>query len=102
MSLLDDDAAAIDTILTTKHGRAVLKNIHSREDEIVSLDELAAALPADEAVDDRQRLTVRLHHDTLPKLDDAGAIHYDATDCRIESHDGELACRVVELLQGSS
>lgn len=99
---LPDDASAIGTVLATKHGRAVLENIHSREDEIVSLDELAAALRADEATDGRQQLTLRLHHATLPKLDDAGAIQYDAVDCRIESHDTELASRVVDLLQGST
>lgn len=99
MSILDDDSTALDTVLTTEHGIAVLEDVHTREADIVSLDELVASLHDEvEAFDGRNRLAVRLHHVTLPMLDEAGAIDYDAADHRVEPQDGELVSQVIELL----
>lgn len=99
MSTLDDAISELDTVLTTKHGPAVLKDVHDRDDDVVSLDELVASLHAKGEFDGRNRLAVRLHHVTLPKLEESGAIEYDAADHLVESRDGELVSLVVDLLQ---
>lgn len=100
MSILDDDTAEVDTVLRTTHGLAVLEDVHTREDTVVSLDDLVASLDVEtDAFDDRRRLAVRLHHVTLPTLDEAGVIDYDATDRLVESGDGELVDQVLDLLR---
>lgn len=99
MSIWDDYRDELRYVLTTRHGRAVLEDIHRREDDVVSLDELVVSLHADsETVDGRDQLAERLHHVTLPKLEEFGAIDYNATARRIESQDGELLAQVANRL----
>lgn len=58
--------------------RAVVEYFHATAAETASVEELARHLAAhSERFEDRERATVRLHHATLPKLADAGIVHYD-------------------------
>lgn len=100
MSILDDNTTEWDLVLTTSHGLAVLEDVHSREEPVVSLDELASSLDAEsDASDSRRRLAVHLHHVTLPELDEAGVLDYDASDHRIEYQERELTTEFLDLLQ---
>lgn len=98
MSISDDYRDELEYVLTTRHGLAVLEDIYRRENDVVSLDELVASLHADsEPVDDRDRLAARLHHVTLPKLAQCGAIDYNAAERYVESEDEKLLSQITDL-----
>lgn len=100
MSILDDNTAELETVLRTRHGLVVLEDVHTRDDATVPLDEIVTSLDVEsDAFDDRHQLAVRLHHVTLPKLDEAGVLEYDLEDRLIECQDGEQVGQLLALLQ---
>lgn len=83
----DVPAEAVSDVFAHARCRAVLKYLRTR-DSAVELDELAAAVAADEfgtspgeVPEDRyERILVDLHHTHLPKLVDASIVSVDRTD----------------------
>lgn len=74
----DDSTDALFSALANKRRRHVLQYFQSSSDDVASLEELVDAVPRDERTDGRKRVALRLHHVTLPKLEDAGLLEYDA------------------------
>lgn len=65
--------------LSSATRRHVLHYFRVREDRTASVGELAAALAdADGGVDDPALAELRLHHCSLPLLDEIGVIDYDS------------------------
>lgn len=74
-----DAQTAVHDVLSSAYRRQVLRSLVAGADDGASLGELTEALvDHDETADDRDRLAIRLHHVTLPKLAAAGFIEYDA------------------------
>ncbi len=63
-------------LLSDARRRAVLACVHDRS-ESLALDDLADQVAVAEGTD-RDHVRIGLHHVTLPKLDDLGAIEYDS------------------------
>lgn len=65
-------------ILSSEDRRHVIRFFQDREERLATLDELVNFFVAlDGGYDDPPQAKVVLHHSTLPKLADAGAIDYD-------------------------
>lgn len=63
------------TLLADHHRRAVLDHLRESDDDVASLQELAAAVGEEDGDEDA---TLRLHHAALPRLEAAGVVDYDA------------------------
>lgn len=73
----NDSTDALFSALAHENRRHVLRYFESSGVDVASLEELVDAIPRDERTDDRNRVVLRLHHVTLPKLEDAGIVEYD-------------------------
>lgn len=80
LSLSVDDLLRL---LSDRHARTVI--VHLYDEPETTLDQLAAIAAGELAVadgtvateSDYERLRIRLHHDTLPRLDDHGLLAFD-------------------------
>jgi hypothetical protein len=72
--------------LSTEANRTVVNYLRDVDDEIVSLDELVGHV-ADTQDRPPERVALRLHHGSLPKLADLGLLDYDPRSRRIRGHD---------------
>lgn len=72
----------LDDLLSTLadgDGRAVLRYFRSSANDVATVDDVAERLYARGGrTAPREEIVVRLHHSTLPKLDDRGYVDYDA------------------------
>lgn len=94
----DSDPAALDALfdgLSSTRRRRLLAAVADAESETVARDALVTTFmsrlhgePAsDETAAERERLTVRLHHQHLPKLEAAGLLEYDADQAAVRATD---------------
>lgn len=68
----------IHSILSSEERRHVVRFFEGREGNLATLDELADfLLDRVDGFDDSSEVKIVLHHSTLPKLDDIGAVEYD-------------------------
>jgi len=78
----DDEREADDSMvaaLTDEHQRKVLRHFQNIQTTVASVDELVESLHNPEGPSlARNRIAVRLHHVTLPKLADTGVLEYDS------------------------
>ena len=99
-----------DTILSavaSEHRRAILNALDTAPDNTLEYDALVDCV-ADRIRDEdtervsdehRQRVRIALHHTHLPKLDDARIIDYDAEMGHVQFVGGELAERIMTLVE---
>ena len=78
-----DDEQEVDdglvAALGDEHQRKVLRHFQNSQTAVASVDELVESLNDPECPSlARNRIAVRLHHVTLPKLADTGVIEYDS------------------------
>lgn len=75
---------AVLAALASETRRVALREL--RGDASRTLEDLAAAMVADDAVphESAERLGQRLHHCHLPRLDSSGLCRYDPDDLRVE------------------
>ncbi|WP_158055397.1 DUF7344 domain-containing protein [Halorussus halophilus] len=65
-------------VLADARRRQVLHHLYTSEDETATVEDLADSLVTlDCCSSDSDHVSLRLHHVTLPKLDDAGLVEYD-------------------------
>ena len=70
-------------VLSDRHARTVIAHLHAEPE--ATLDQLAAIAAGELAVadgtvateSDYERIRIRLHHATLPRLDDHGLLEFD-------------------------
>ena len=79
------------SILSIECDRPVVQYFQNSSDRVAQLEELAefvAARRDDPGDSDPDRVAIRLHHSSLPKLADAGIVDYDARShtVRYRSH----------------
>ncbi|WP_313691702.1 DUF7344 domain-containing protein [Halorarum halobium] len=74
--------------LATEESRATLDYFQSTSDDMASVAELADELN-EYGTKDTERIAIQLHHSTLPKLADVGAVEYDprSRTVRYRGHD---------------
>lgn len=60
--------------------RRVLASLSAGSDDVVSLNELVDGVVSGSDGRDAERVAIRLHHVSLPKLDEAGVLDYDAEE----------------------
>lgn len=85
----DDTFDALLALLIEARRRYVLSYLTDRPDDPVDVDDLEAAILAQEQprpgrVSHRDRVRIDLHHVHLPKLADAGVIEYDPVDSSVQ------------------
>lgn len=73
----------------------VLQYFRRHETAVATVDDLAAAIGAQQAEAERQ-VAIRLHHVTLPRVADAGPIDYDARSNTARYRGGEQGDRITE------
>lgn len=72
--------------------QAVLKYFQQRPTDVATVDGLAATICDDQQLtDDKSSVAIRLHHVTLPKLDEAGLLEYDARSKTARYRGGEAS-----------
>lgn len=81
------------TALANAHCRAVLRYFRDAPEPTTTVTALARQLTDTDRTTDRE--AIRLHHRTLPRLDDAGLLDYDPVDHTVRYQPTE---RVVSLL----
>jgi len=73
---VDDELVAA---LANEHRRRVLRYFQETQTAVTSVDELVESINDPERPSrTRNRLAIRLHHVTLPKLADTGVLEYDS------------------------
>lgn len=72
-----NDAEAFLAVLASRYSRDVLRYIQHSSGNVASVSEIGDAV-RDDGGEEAERVAVRLHHVTLPKLADLGAVEYDA------------------------
>lgn len=82
-----NDGDELLTILATQHCRAVLSYFRNLPEEVASVSDLASAIQT-ESDKGIEQITNRLHHSTLPRLAEAGALEYDvrSSTVRYQGH----------------
>lgn len=90
-------------VLTGQQRRIVIDHLRNTSDGVASIDDLADSLLVhDPNVDDRNAIKMKLHHQTLPKLEEVGIIDFDPrTDtARYHGH-AVIECLLDTLASGS-
>jgi predicted transcriptional regulator len=74
-----DRADALIAALADDQTRQVFQYVYESDERVFLVDGLVdSLLDAECEPEDRDRLAIRLHHVTLPKMADVGLIEYDA------------------------
>ena len=105
-----NESASLDAIfsaLATETRRHVFQYFQSSSETVAQVEDLVAyTLAQNEIQDDPERIAVKLHHSTLPMLDDAGFLEYDVrSNCvryRENPRVGEVLNLVTEIGDGES
>lgn len=87
--------------LVDERRRTLLQVLATYETEEVDIHELAAELVASEAgsAGQRERIVIELHHNLLPRLDDAGFVAYDVDRNVVEPNESIDSVRsLLEML----
>lgn len=66
--------------LADERRRYVLAYLDAGEEDVATVPDLVDHVADEASVDDRERVSVALHHAHLPKLADAGLVEFDARD----------------------
>lgn len=80
-----DEADDLHAALASESCHAVVAHFACASETAATLDELAAVLATERDVDEADA-RVRLHHATLPRLDDAGLVDYDPGSKTVRYH----------------
>ena len=92
----------VDTLLLAladKHRRHVLRHFQTSEQRITSLEDLSNAIVERDGVpEDREQITIDLHHRHLPKLADTELVEYDTRRRIVRYRDHQLVKRILHLL----
>jgi len=93
-------------LLQHERRRYLLYCLDQNADEVVSLDELTAMLldwerqmddGSRESIDgSERRVRTELHHNHLPKFEEAGLVEYDARSKTVRNSDGSLVASVLD------
>ena len=87
------------TVLADPSCQAVLAYFHKRSSGAATVDELASYwAERSDRKRDYDQCSIRLHHVTLPKLDDHGIVAYDAGRGTVRYRGGEDAEELVRLI----
>lgn len=74
-----EEVSALLATLADEHRRQVVRYFQTDGNTVASVDDLVEHVAGWEvSASDRERLAVTLHHVTLPRLDAAGVVEYDA------------------------
>lgn len=73
------------TVLADQYRRAVLSYFQNTSEEVATIDTLASEI-SDGNHEDTERVTMRLYHSTLPRLESANVIDYDERDKTVQYH----------------
>ena len=94
-----DEALAV---LANGHCRAVLLFVREWTEDAVPLEMLAAVLADGDVVPDGdpERLAVRLHHATVPKLADVGLAEYDPRSGSVRFYGHPLVEACLDCIAG--
>lgn len=74
--------------LASTECRYVLYYFQRGADDAASISELAEFVAENVGAESRERVATRLHHRTLPRLVDAGALDYEAREGRVRYRGG--------------
>ena len=86
------------SVLADERRRQVLQYFRSTGDDVASVENLVDyAVERGGSGSDRERVALRFHHATLPKLGDAGCIEYDARSDTVRYREDPLLERVLDL-----
>lgn len=96
------DASTLDwvfNVLADDRRRSVVGALATESDNVASIDDLADHLLAyDRTADDRERMMVTLHHDTLPRLEDAGLVDLDRRTDTVRYRRHELVEDLLDVI----
>lgn len=96
---MDQGRDALLSALTNQHCRFVIAYFRNASEDHASVDDVAAALARRDHADETQ-IAIRLHHVTLPKLDDIGLVDYDARTKTVRYYGHSRLEHVEESLSG--
>ena len=90
---------AIFSALADETRRHVLQYFRSSSETVTPVEDLIAyTLAQDGAPDDPERIAVKFHHATLPMLDDAGFLEYDARSDYVRYRENPQVEEVLRLV----
>lgn len=84
-------------ILADSERRRILASLRSASAESVALEELTQL--ASDTGDDLEHTRIRLHHNHLPALEDAGLLTYDSHTNTVEYHGDDTLEQLLDTLQ---
>jgi len=86
-----DEVEELLSALSNRRPRAVCRYFRSAATDSATIDDLAASVCDHHEPDSGEdRVTLHLHHATLPKLSAAGVVHYDTPQQTVRSDRSEL------------
>ncbi|NHN61086.1 MULTISPECIES: hypothetical protein [Halorussus] len=86
-------------LLRDQRRRHALKTLYATDETVLSIDGLAdRVLDRDPDAVDRDTVLVGLHHDTLPRLADAGVVDFDSRTETVRYRGSELLDDVLTVL----
>ncbi|WP_137283642.1 DUF7344 domain-containing protein [Halorussus salinisoli] len=87
-------------VLADGHRRHVLGYLTGIDDEVAAFSELVEHVAdnlAEETTDDHERVAMNLHHNHIPKLEDANVVEYDLRSETVRYRGGPVVADWVEL-----
>lgn len=99
----DSGLDAILNLLAAGDRREIVHALVQQATGETTIDDLAERLAADGLVteNDSRRLSIKLHHAHLPKLDDYGLVDYDRERGTVSYQSNEYVERVIDSLSES-
>ena len=93
---------ALDDLFSTladRHRRSVVQYFQHTPDDVATIDDLATfVLDPDAAVEESDRVALRLHHVALPTLERRGVVEYDPGSGLVRYHGVSRLERYLDLL----
>ena len=109
---LDGDSHATDTLFKAmgdRRARHVLSYLDAASSEVLTLEDIADAVAeweaeagaATDAEDHRRRVAIDLHHNHLPKLDEAAIVDYDPRSKMVRNWGDDRVETCLELYEAA-
>lgn len=95
-----DDVDAVLDVLANEQRRRILAHLADAPEDVAAFSDLVehvAGGRAESSPEEREETAIRLRHNHLPKLADAGIVSYDARDETVRYHGGPLVVDWLEL-----
>ncbi|SDR16538.1 DUF7344 domain-containing protein [Natronobacterium texcoconense] len=102
----ESDADSVDSVLEAvaeQHRRLTLRYLEGATDGVASIEEIAEYVAAESSKHRTpERATIRLHHATLPALENASLVTFDPHSGAVEYHRDPLVEKVLASIDDDS